>query len=271
MYDLWGKNVVFYGDSITEIGRFNKIGYAWEDIVKNYYKFSNMYVRGVGGSSVAKMNGVTESFYVNPDGSSGGDELTGELCKAYFCSWKRITSMIPESIKDTIDMIFVMGGTNDMGAGGAEGDFSWVSGSDADTEWKESTYYNGGDFDITTFKGGLASTIMKMQKWCPNAKIVVASMLNGRGLVAGENMTEPVVYNGHTTEDFARWVDETSHYMSVDFVDVYRKCGINPFNRAMYIHDTVHPKTKGTYGDSNEGSDALAAAVIGGLKHIKLN
>ena len=270
IHGLLGKNVLFYGDSITEIGMLNKIGYSWESIVSKYFNLGETYIRGVSGASVAKNALTTQTFYVLPDGESGGTESNGTECDAYFASWKRITSMIPSNIRENIDIIVVMGGTNDMGAGVAEGDFTFSASNTSDDEWISSDQYKYGDFDISTFKGALASTIFKLQVLCPNAVIVIASPLSGRGETDGVDMTEPVTIAGHTTEDFRNWAEDTAHYMSVPFIDVFGTTGINQFNRSWYIYDKVHPKTAGTYGESNEGSDAIARAMISGLKSIKL-
>ncbi len=84
-------------------------------------------------------------------------------------------------------------------------------------------------------------------------------------------MTQQVIYSGHSTEDFRDWTEQTAHYMSCPFADIFATTGINQLNRAKYIYDTVHPKTAGTYGSTNEGSNALAAAVISALKSLYCN
>lgn len=178
--------------------------------------------------------------------------------------------MIPASIKNTVGLIFIMGGTNDAGDstinGSTIGNTTYVPGSRSDTVWAaDSTYYTGGDYDVWSFKGGIASTIMKMQLWCPNAVIVLGTPFSGRGNTSGVNMTAPV-YNlqGLTTEDYAKAMIEVAHEFSIPVIDVFATTGINQLNRATYITDSVHPY-------STAGKKALARAVIGGLKTIVPN
>ena len=160
------------------------------------------------------------------------------------------------------ELIFLMGGTNDLGQ--VMGDLAWVAVSVVDTAWAaDATYYNGGDFNISSFKGAVASTILKLQIWCPNARLVFASPLSGRGTTSGVNMTEPVYTNGFTTKDYRDAIEEVCIYMSTEFTDVFAKTGFNQFNRIQYITDSVHPY-------SVAGKKALAAAVVGSLKNIFL-
>ena len=107
------------------------------------------------------------------------------------------------------ELIFVMGGTNDLGQ--VMRDLAWVAVSVVDTAWAaDATYYNGGDFNISSFKGAVASTILKLQIWCPNARLVFASPLSGRGTTSGVNMTEPVYTNGFTTKDYRDAIEEVA-------------------------------------------------------------
>ena len=264
IFDWYLSDWCSYGDSITQIGNLNAKT-SWQYIVSNYFKFRNHYGRGVGSSTFIKSNQI---WYANSDGSYNSRDIDGECpsgCtphKGYLCSWDRIKTMIPKNVK----LVWLMGGTNDFGASAIEGDFTWVAGSKEDVDWaNDTTYYNGGDFKINTFKGAVCSAIMKIQAWCPNAVIVVASPLSGRGLKSGENMTSEVVINSKTTRDFRNYLEECSIYMSKDFVDIFSTTGINQFNRKDYISDTVHPYQ---IGSENKGNEALARAVINGLKKI---
>ncbi|MCU7712621.1 SGNH/GDSL hydrolase family protein [Priestia sp. JV24] len=262
--DWKGKKWLTYGDSITAIGNVLSTT-AWQYMVNQYYKFGDYLGRGVGSSTFCKS---TQIWYANADGSYNSRDTDYATApsgttshKGYFCSWDRITTMIPQDC----DLIFVMGGTNDFGTGKPIGDYTWVANSTADSEWANSSYYNGGDFNIDCFKGAIASAVMKIQAWCPKAVIVLASPLSGRGDTAGANMTTPVVINGLSTKDFRNAVQDAAIYMSIPFVDVFGTTGINQLNRATYISDTVHPYQ---INGENKGNQALARAVIGGLKGV---
>lgn len=242
-----GKTWCSYGDSVT--------GYnVWQPYVTAALGFSEHYERGLGSSTYV-VSGQT--WYANPDGSynsrrgfagvTDAPEGTTEH-EGYMCSWDRITTMIPQDV----DLVVVMAGTNDAGPAISAplGDLSYP-------------------FDETTFMGAVASTVVKIQEWCPNATVVLATPFSGRGVyedgMTNEQMaadqTEPV-YNhiGLTTQDYAEAVMEVAEYLSVPCIDVFGNCGVNQFNRSRYLEDLVHPNA--------EGGKAIAKVIIGGLKAI---
>lgn len=235
-----------YGDSITAITNGNSLTAGWAKYVNEYHGFSQFYGRGIGGQSFAYgTNGGSVSFinedgnYHSRDDSYHKDNYTGEIPEGHitvrgsFCSWDRITHMYPESIKDTIDLIYVMGGTNDKVNAA---DAIWMENDTTDIEWAQSEYYLGGDYNIGTLKGGVASTVMKLQAWMPNAVIVIGTPLSGRG-IQGENGTSLDV----AEYDKSQMIKEVASRLSLPTIDVYGTCGINPFNRKTYIQDGVHP------------------------------
>jgi lysophospholipase L1-like esterase len=160
------------------------------------------------------------------------------------------TGMVTDARINTIpldsDVILLMGGTNDWGS----------------IPLGDLTY----PYDVTRFKGALAQTILKLQTRCPNALIVVMSLLSGRGDVNGSgqaiNGTTPAVNSlGLTSEDYANATKDVCHYMSTPFIDVFGKTGINQFNRATYITDTVHP--------NSAGGKLMANVIVNGLKGME--
>lgn len=235
-----------YGDSITAITNGNNLTTGWAKYVNEYHEFSQFYGRGIGGQSFAYgENGGSVSF-INEEGIYHSrsdlyhkDNYTGEIpdgCVAVrgsFCSWDRITHMYPETIKDTIDMVYIMGGTNDAVN---DADAVWIENNTTDVEWSESEFYLGGDYNITTLKGGVASTVMKFQAWMPNAVIVIGTPLSSRG-IAGENGVSLDVVD----YDKSQYIKEVANRLSLPVIDVYGTCGINPLNRTTYIQDGVHP------------------------------
>ena len=258
-----------YGDSITAISNGDSLTNGWAAFVNEIHGFASFYGRGIGGQaynygtnggSVAFVDETT-GVYNSRNDSYNKDNYTGDVptgCVAIrgsFCSWDRITHMYPASIKDNIDLIYIMGGTNDSYVTTEE---SWIANSTTDPEWAESSYYAtyGGDYNITTLKGAIASTIMKMQAWMPQAIIVIGTPLSGRG-TTGEIGTNLNVeeYNKSLV------VKEMADKASCPCIDVYGTCGINPWNRTTYIYDTVHP-----YLDA--GKMMLGRAVSGGLVGI---
>lgn len=237
-----------YGDSIT----FES---SWQDYVTEYFGFFEHYQRGLGGCRFVN-NGQT--WYANADGTYNSMRGFAGVWEApegttehegWMCSWDRITTMIPQDV----DLVVIMAGTNDadQATGSPMGDLSYP-------------------FDEATFKGAVASTVIKIQEWVPDAVIVLASPPSGRGKFEewmekdsdmNRNQTE-AVYNslGFTTQDYAEAVEEVAEYLSIPFIDVFGNTGINPFNRQKYIRDLVHP--------TPEGGKAIARIMIGGLERL---
>ena len=281
-----GKIGITYGDSITAInnpesptdlwgtmGKYNSWGYY----VKTHLGLDKLYGRGIGGQTYSwRTNGGSVAF-INSDGSVNKrddnfnfDNYSGEIpsnttkVRGAFCSWSRITAMIPESIKNTIDFIFVMGGSNDIPGDGAElGDHTFIKDDKTDPEWGSSSYYNGGDFNISTYIGGMSSTIMKLQLWCPNAVIIVGTPPNGRASI-NPNINENEWCKNSKNLYYIDYITEQEKILKdfgIPCIDIYGKAGINPFNRKLYIADWVHP-----YSDN--GCKALARVIIGDMKNI---
>ena len=260
-----GKNWLAFGDSITAITNGNGLNLGWAAYVNSHYGFNNFYGRGVGGQSFLWND---NTFYANEDGTYAGrygqqglteaPEGTTEH-KGCFCSWDRISAMIPDSIKDTIDMVFIMGGTNDIASSDK---INWQTPTFSaenviDTEWLNAAEFNGGDYDITTFSGAICSAIMKMQIRCPNAVIILGTPL------AKWNTTTKNAHNvnGVTMEDVADIIIKTARYMSTPCIDVNGTCGINGFNYETYITDGTHPYCEAGY-------KMLARTINGGLNCI---
>lgn len=254
------KNVLFYGDSIT--AQINgDTPTSWSTYIKNALSLNSVHGRGVGGQTYFWN---TNTFKVDSDGNYVSRGGADDNCLGCFPSWQRISSMIPDSIKNTIDIIIIMGGTNDIGnveEQTGSGSIEWVSPiwsseNDTDTAWTNATEYNGGDYDVSTFTGAIASTIMKMQVRCPNAKIVIASPLSRW------NTTNHIPYTKENVsmQDMADVEHKTANYMSVPFIDITALCGINGWNYSTYIGDGVHPNTA--------GGKMLASAMLSGFESI---
>lgn len=168
-----------------------------------------------------------------------------------FCSWLRIKTMFPKSIKDDVNLIFIMGGTNDMHE---DTKATWIANDETDPEWKNSEYYStyGGDYNISTIKGGIASTIMKIQAWMPNAIIVLGTNLNGRSADKTLSVDET---------NKAKDMIEVAQLLGIPCIDIFGTAGINGLNSLRFITDGIHPY-------SVLGSKYLARSIIGGLKSI---
>lgn len=292
-----GKVYATYGDSVTAInnGDFEapytekQISDAWGTRVAAHLGFSKCYGRGIGGQKFTwgntsgavawvtpqgnHINRLDNQNYDNFDGTtypSGVNQTMEEngtaiRIRGCGCSWLRITKMFPESIKDNIDVVSIMY-HND--AGGADTASTWVEGNTTDAEWAESSYYAtyNGDYNIETIKGGIASTIMKLQAWMPNAILVLCTPISGNG-VSGQIDTKAGNITQASDRNMIKLADmvmEMSKMFHIPCIDVNRNDGINGLNRTRYIADTIHPYTE-------DGRKMVARAIIGGLKTILPN
>lgn len=265
-----GRTWAAYGDSISAKCNGDFTGISWARYVNKYCGFGAFHGRSIGGQKFAfEAHGGSVSFvnttsgnYNSRNDSYNYDNYTGTVpdgctkVRGAFSSWLRITTMFPASIKDSINMVFIMGGTNDNVSTDA---LSWVSGSTVDPEWAASSYYAtyGGDYNIDTLPGGVASTIMKFQAWMPNALIVIGTPCNGKTQSAGS------IRPDFTPDEYSKAarVKEIAGMFGCPVIDVYSTCSINTLNSSTYITDGTHPSTPNAL-------KRLSKAVIGGLNGI---
>ena len=279
-YDWAGKTIAFYGDSVvgqTNGDWANPSGSTnWATQIGDYFDFAKVYSRGIGGQyyrwgnaggSVAFIDSQSGNYKNRLDGSAY-DDYIGEIpegCVAIrgsSCSYLRISTMFPESIREEIDCVFVM--FHNDSAYGTEIENEtvvWESNSTADPEWVASDYYQkyGGDYNISTTAGGIASTIMKLQAVLPHATIVFGTPISGRGKtgVINPDMSDAL---SQGTLALRNLVLKVSGDFSIPCIDVYSTCGINGLNRDQYICDGIHP--------NRYGGEMLARSIIAGLKNV---
>lgn len=274
-----GKTVAMYGDSITELcGNATVIPTSWGGYLISALNAKGI-VRGWGGTPLIhsiwdNSSAGTNKHWFNELGEkvAVGTEGAIQCNPVGMCDWKRIITQFPEAIKDTIDAVVIMGGTNDFRSceiGNVEytlRDSVPETTTGIDTDWIESEYYTGGDFDVTKVQGAVCSAILKLQTWMPNAVIIVATQLSGYWLTQGENGTHQLVSDksGLTEGEFALKIAEAARYMSVPVIDINGLTGINQWNRTRFITDNVHP-----YSDN--GKKAMARVFIGEFNRIMPN
>lgn len=265
-----GRTWAVYGDSIGALTNGDFLGASWARYVNKYMGFGAFHGRSIGAQKFAfETNGGSVCF-IKADGNLNSrndgynyDNYTGTVptgctkVRGAFSSWLRITTMFPASIKDTIDMVFIMGGTNDSTDDTA---LSWVANSTVDPEWAASDYYAtyGGDYNIASLRGGVASAIMKMQAWMPNALIVIGTPCNGKTQQTGS--IRPDFIPPELSK--AQQIKEVANRFGCPVVDVFATCGINTLNSPTYISDGTHP-------GNPAGFIRLAKAITGGLRGIE--
>lgn len=280
-HPLNNKTLAFYGDSITaqNNGDFlnGAVGNTWAGYFSKFVNASGYFGRGVGGQSFKWNNSCwytevgTNGNYKNRYKYDVSGETTNEVVstatteeeialienalgceieihRGCYCSWDRITTMFPVNIKDNIDILFIMGGTNDFSS--VEGlDVSGNDGSTkpifsasntTDSDWVTSLSYNGGDYDVTTTWGAMASTIMKFKIWMPNCKIVILTPIER----AGTNYNHATNGNHATTVDLANQVLSVANWCDTEAWNMFAECGIDLFNASVMLSDGVHPNTQ---------------------------
>lgn len=267
------KTWLAYGDSITAISNGDSTQNGWAKYVNNTIGFSNFYGRGVGGQTYVWNNGTFQADLGTGQYIRRGTE--NDNCLGCFCSWQRIKTMIPDSIKDDIDLIWLMGGTNDIAnveeaTGQSAIEYNkpvFIENQGTDTAWQNAEEYNGGDYDVTTFVGAVASTIMKLQYRCPNAIIILSTPMPRWYTDTFHPTTTQQTeifqngeHHGVTTVDVADVEIKVARYMSIPYYDTCSMTGINGFNWNQYMNG-VHPYPV-------EGQKMLARTVIGALKTI---
>ena len=282
--DWLGKVVATYGDSVTAVNNGDyEPPYVitqnnWGNRVADYYKFGKQYGRGIGstcfmwrgasGGQVAWCKTATGE-YVDRNDSYTYDNYEGHITipadctpvRGDGCSWLRIVTMFPASIKDTIDAVLVMFHNDyhqDMDTA-----VEWIPNSSTDPEWAASDEYStlSGDYNIGTVQGGIASVVMKLQAWMPQARIILMTPISGvyatnDGLDGDFDNTQAALMH-----KLAGVAEDIASRMSIPVIDNYSNDGINSLNRTSYIYDKIHPYTA-------KGSKALAASVIGQMKTI---
>lgn len=276
-----GKNVVVWGDSITAQGNGDNPGTGsfmyW---AKDALGFANLYGRGVGGQTylwntsgwytevgtngnyLGRYNydaqGAIQPTVVSPETSTAQDianieAALGKSIEIHYgslCSWDRIKTMIPSDMRNDIDLVVLCGGTNDHSAVEEVpgGDVSleepvWVPSDATDPTWAgDATYYKGGDYDITTFSGAIASAIMKMRTWCPNAVIVLATPF------PRFNTSTKQQYQNAAGVSFRQMCEmemEIAGFVGAPVIDANGGSGIDGVNFSAYQVDGVHPNEAG--------------------------
>ena len=190
-----GKKWVTIGDSIT-YGYYtvsSGVGgrYQWQEKVANHFgmTFVNL---GISGSTTAGF----------------------------------MRDEVKNNIPSDVDIITVMGGTNDYGQN--------VNINDVD----------GYEFSGGTYSGAIRELIRYLTTNFPNAKILFCNCIGGGASQDGVTLYEKND-QGKDYYDYARKCIEISNKMNIPCINMFGECGINLYNRDKFISDTVHPTVEG--------------------------
>lgn len=210
--DTWykGKKVVAFGDSITAMA-------LWFNYVKNYFGFSEIVNRGIGGTTV----------------HNNGQQLVynGGLKNAWMCSDERI-----DWLPNDADVVLVMGGMNDWSVEMEIGEIT--TGNDVPSD--------------ATFIGAYQIMLSKLIKKYPNAKLFTMTVTNGRIWSYPNNKDVPPVNWGKTIRDFADATIKVSNIYGIPCIDLNGECGFSFVNSSTYTSDGTHPNDEGAKLMSNQ-------------------
>ena len=273
---IWNSDSMDYGQKIAHYYHLGSV--YGRGIGSQMYKWNNghggalCWVDSTTGQYKGRLNNRTYDDYLNSSltdtvvaeaTAAGYDSNTMTFCRGSLSSWDRITKMYPASIKDSIDAIVVMSVNDsyDDVTNHTWLDYSFADNDETDPEWAASTYYAtyGGDYNISTsLQGGIASTVMKLQAWMPQARILLC--------VSGAGGRYNTVHTELAEQEFTKYdsIIKMHRLLSCPLVDIYGTAGINGLNCMNYLNDGIHPYTAA-------GGRAYAAAIIGAMNGVVLH
>lgn len=218
------KVILTYGDSQTGQNK-------WQPLIEE--RLNTLTINdGHGGYPIAQVDDSQVGF------SLASDYMLGQLSQ-------KIT-------ENNVDIVTVMGFTNDINYDGRNPDYNAITLGDF------SLPYN-----VKTAKGALSKIVAYISSNHPTVRVVVLSPVGGLTKETGVNLTEPFKNElGYRLGDFAKVCEEVAHYFSVHFIDVFQKSGINFLNSSTFIEDGTHLK-------ADTGGKRVAEVIVGGLKEIE--
>ena len=160
--------------------------------------------------------------------SIGGTKIASQINVRPACTaWDSIPFYTRiEQMDVDLDLVFIMGGTNDFGHGDAP------MGKKGEVI---STY---------TFYGALFSTVLMIQLRCPKAQVVIATPIHRHG---EDNLA--VRPDGKwSLKDYVDMEKTVAEYLSVPVLDLWATSGIQPNvfdNYKKYTTDGLHPNDAG--------------------------
>ena len=224
---LYGKKVLFIGDSITDMG-------YW---VNWFVKLTGCiaYNRGVSGTTYTKNDVVLNSFCERLDKEYNNNQTQSDKGQGF---------PSPENV----DLIIVLGGVNDFGRQ------SYINGKYGDI--KEA-------IDNTTFCGALRYFFKGLKEKYTDTPIYALSMLHTYSDSTyslwseikyeddddTKSYTVKTTSEGKTFYDYKNAIEEVSKMYGIEYIDMFR-CGFSALitsEREKFYEDGLHPNELGGY------------------------
>ena len=237
LLNLTGKKVVFFGDSITEIGYY----------VNAFQKMTgcNVVKRGASGTSFTKTTGrgyedsLSERIDL-PSSDAVGNKL---------------------GLPSKADFVIVLAGVNDWGQR---------------NNWNINLGSMTAAIDKTNFTGAVKYVFSKLREKYPTTPIVALSMLHvyhptsfgtwreitySDGQYGGE-ITYLTDKDGNTMDIWRKRVEEAANFYGIPFINM-TQCGFTPFlqsDNETFMPDGLHP--------SEKGGEIMAKYIIAQIKSL---
>lgn len=227
-----GKVVSILGDSISTFQNYNPVADGHNLTHRVRYSPSNAswyfntggtvddtYWMGLINKLGAKL-GINDSWAGSRVHNSLDSDSGDQGPNSCMASITRITNL---GSNGTPDLILYYGGTNDCGGGITVGTFDSTATYTTDlttTKW-------------ATFADAYKDSIMRLQHYYPNAKILV--MLP---------MYCTTYYTYGNLDKYNEVIKEICDYFGVEYID-FRRCGVNSQNLGTTLGDGIHPTVEG--------------------------
>ena len=242
-----GKKACCYGCSITQMG-------GWDKLVKEYFGFSKMYNRGMGGTTLTTVTNTGGWRY--SDTANYGEDNSTVFGKegedgVVWQNGNYVDNSRIDLIPSDVDLILVDSATNDFFNNATLGTLPFASAGSTQPTYDEST--------VT---GALASLITKLQNHCPNAKIVVWGMTRVKSITDAENFDGESRTKAQCFFDMYEAIQDVCRKMGVYFIDTLSMTQFNANNLLDYAPDGVH------FNENDKACKDVANAIISGLENV---
>lgn len=228
---LEGKNIVMFGDSITENG-------TYPEQIQNLTK-SNVIKAGFGGCRMAQhqQSGTgllydKQSMYRLVDYIKNNDftelvQATEDMVRANGDDNRPQANRLKNTDWDKVDYITIFFGTNDYG-----GDIP--IGTDDDQ-------------DGSTFKGAVNKVIKTLSESNPKIKFVFITPFYRDRFLSGDNNNSDVYANGTGSylNEYVKAIEKLANDNHIPVINMMDNSGINKYNQATYLADGLHPNEYG--------------------------
>lgn len=229
---LNGKNIVTFGDSITELGNYPELLAALTGM--------NVTKAGFGGCTMAEFPKAGIGQYYNA--------MSMQKLSEYIKSgdWSELLSAAEYLKTNASD--------NNTVQANALANLDWSKVNYASIFFGTNDYSlslpigTDGDIEGTTFKGALNKIIKNISESQPHVKLVfITPMYRDRFKTPGDGNNSDQYTNeaGVKLQDYVDAIKTIAIKHHIPVIDLMNDSGINKYNQSYYLSDGLHPNTTG--------------------------